>query len=565
MSAFLAILRRHPVARAGAAGLFLFGFAGAAVSPFLPVVAIRELGMPDAAYSRLIFAAAVANVLASVAIGLFADRRAGYRRPLLAATALGAAGYATVWLLPSALTLALVLVGPLAAYNASNALIFAKVRSHAPEFTPAEAHDVGALLRLMISLAWILMPGATGLLLAGRATLLPAFLVAALLAGTGFAVLAAGLPPDRARPADGPRAGLADLRAFADPGLLLRVTALALASSTLHVNAAVLPLIVTGRAGGTVADVGVIVGYVALLEVVFIFVWAHVARRIPDARRPHREPRPLSCLPRCARHRPRDAAGPCRQRPRRHRGRGTHHPSHSLPPRPDRRPPRPLRLADGGEPVPRRRHRRRASSPAAPRSAATRPPPPSPGPLGSPAAPSSSPSTPPAGPRPMSRILLEVCVDDPEGLAAARAGGADRLELCAALALGGLTPSPALVAEAARTETPALAMIRPRPGDFVWTPAEAPPWRPRSHCSAPSASGGVVIGASLPDGRLDGPTLARLLAAARGLDVTLHRAVDLAPDAEEAVSLAIALGIPRILTSGGAASVADGLPRSPAC
>ena len=281
MSAFLTILRRHPVARAGAAGLFLFGFAGAAVSPFLPVVAIRELGMPDAAYSLLIFAAAVANVLASVAIGLLADRRAGYRRPLLAATALGAAGYATVWLLPSALTLALVLVGPLAAYNASNALIFAKVRSHAPEFTPAEAHDVGALLRLMISLAWILMPGATGLLLAGRATLLPAFLVAAVLAGTGFAVLAVGLPPDRARSADGPRAGLADLRAFADPGLLLRVTALALASSTLHVNAAVLPLIVTGRAGGTVADVGVIVGYVALLEVVFIFVWAHVARRLP--------------------------------------------------------------------------------------------------------------------------------------------------------------------------------------------------------------------------------------------------------------------------------------------
>ena len=129
-------------ARKGPPGPFLFGFAGAAVSPFLPVVAIRELGMPEhAARSPLTFAAAVANVLASVAIGLLADRRAGYRGPLLAASALGAAGYATVWLLPSALTLALVLVGPLAAYNASNALIFAKV-GRAPEFTPAEAHGV---------------------------------------------------------------------------------------------------------------------------------------------------------------------------------------------------------------------------------------------------------------------------------------------------------------------------------------------------------------------------------------------------------------------------------------
>ena len=62
MTLFLAILRRHAVARGGAAWLFLFGFAGAATNPFLPVIAIRELGMADAGYSALIFAAAVANV-----------------------------------------------------------------------------------------------------------------------------------------------------------------------------------------------------------------------------------------------------------------------------------------------------------------------------------------------------------------------------------------------------------------------------------------------------------------------------------------------------------------------
>ena len=101
MTAFLTILRRHPVARAGAAGIFLFGFAGAATSPYQPVVAIRELGMPDAAYSLVIFAAAVANVLASIAIGLLADRRASYRAPLLLTTALGAAGFAAVFFLPS--------------------------------------------------------------------------------------------------------------------------------------------------------------------------------------------------------------------------------------------------------------------------------------------------------------------------------------------------------------------------------------------------------------------------------------------------------------------------------
>lgn len=277
---FLAVLRRHPVARASAAGIFLFGFAGAATSPYQPVIAIRELGMTDTAYSLVIFAAAVANVLASVAIGLLADRRASYRRPLLVTTGLGAAGFAAVYLFPSALVFALVMVGPLAAYGASNALYFAKVKSHASEFTPDEAEQAGALLRMMISLAWVLVPGAVGLLLAGRASLIPAFLIAALIALAGLAVLATGMPADRARPPGAARAGIADLRAFAHPGLVLRVLGTALASSVLHVNAAVLPLIVTGGAGGTVADVGVIVGYVAVLEVVFIFVWALVCRRL---------------------------------------------------------------------------------------------------------------------------------------------------------------------------------------------------------------------------------------------------------------------------------------------
>lgn len=161
----------------------------------------------------------------------------------------------------------------------------------------------------------------------------------------------------------------------------------------------------------------------------------------------------------------------------------------------------------------------------------------------------------------MTRILLEVCVDDPEGLLAARNGGADRLELCSALALGGLTPSPALVSLAAREGIAALSMIRPRAGDFVWTPAEVAAMEAEIAHLRTAGAQGVVVGASLPDGRLDGAVLARLLRAAEGLDVTLHRAIDLAPDPEEAVSLAVELGIPRILTSGGAARAVEGMDR----
>lgn len=157
---------------------------------------------------------------------------------------------------------------------------------------------------------------------------------------------------------------------------------------------------------------------------------------------------------------------------------------------------------------------------------------------------------------------LEVCVDSPTGLLAAIDGGADRLELCSALALGGLTPSRALMTLAARQPVPALAMIRPRAGDFVWSPPEIDHMLAEIADACAAGLAGLVLGASLPDGRLDGATLRRLLAAVpRGMDKVLHRAIDLAPDPAEAVEEAIALGFDRILTSGGAPRAIDGLPR----
>lgn len=157
--------------------------------------------------------------------------------------------------------------------------------------------------------------------------------------------------------------------------------------------------------------------------------------------------------------------------------------------------------------------------------------------------------------------ILEVCVDSAEGLAAALSGGADRIELCAALELGGLTPPAGLVAEAAGAGVPVHAMIRTRPGDFVYSEAEVRAMQAEIAAMRAAGLGGVVIGASLPDGRLDLAALGRLCAAAEGLDRTLHRAVDLTPDPEEAVEQAAGLGFDRILTSGGAVRVVDGLGR----
>lgn len=160
----------------------------------------------------------------------------------------------------------------------------------------------------------------------------------------------------------------------------------------------------------------------------------------------------------------------------------------------------------------------------------------------------------------MAEVVVEVCVDDAAGLEQAVAGGADRIELCSALALGGLTPSGGFMALAAKAPVPVYAMIRPRAGDFCYGQAEIAQMEADIGAARLAGLAGVVLGANLPDGRLDMRTLQRLVAKADGMGLTLHRAFDLTPDKPEALEQAVDLGFHRVLTSGGARRAIDGLP-----
>lgn len=158
-------------------------------------------------------------------------------------------------------------------------------------------------------------------------------------------------------------------------------------------------------------------------------------------------------------------------------------------------------------------------------------------------------------------LTLEVCVDSAEGLAEAVAGGADRVELCAALALGGLTPSVGLMDMAGRARVPVMAMIRPRAGDFCWSDAEVAMMEVEIAAVRDAGLAGVVLGASCADGRLDLAVLQRLVAVAKGMDLTLHRCFDLVPDMARALEAAIGLGFARVLTSGGEVTAPEGAVR----
>ncbi|MDC7742900.1 copper homeostasis protein CutC [Rhizobium binxianense] len=156
-------------------------------------------------------------------------------------------------------------------------------------------------------------------------------------------------------------------------------------------------------------------------------------------------------------------------------------------------------------------------------------------------------------------ILLEVCVDSAEGLAAAIEGGAGRIELCSALELGGLTPLPSLIRIAARAPIPVYAMIRPHAGPFIFGATDEEAMMLDIDAVRAAGLAGVVIGANRPDGTLDLPLIHRLKAHAAGLGSTLHRAFDLVPDADQALEQAVELGCERILTSGCALKATNGL------
>lgn len=155
-------------------------------------------------------------------------------------------------------------------------------------------------------------------------------------------------------------------------------------------------------------------------------------------------------------------------------------------------------------------------------------------------------------------IGLEVCVDTIDGLEQAVAAGANRIELCGPLAVGGTTPSVGLIEAARDCSVPVYAMIRPRDGDFVFSPGDEVAMLAEIRFVRAAGLAGVVLGASRADGTLDAAMLERLSAAAGGLGRTLHRAFDLAPDPLAALETAIGLGFGQVLTSGGSPRALDG-------
>ncbi|MEX1078379.1 MAG: copper homeostasis protein CutC [Homoserinimonas sp.] len=161
--------------------------------------------------------------------------------------------------------------------------------------------------------------------------------------------------------------------------------------------------------------------------------------------------------------------------------------------------------------------------------------------------------------------LLEICLDDIEGAATAESHGAGRIELCANLSEGGTTPSIGTVkAVLGSVSTIGVqVLIRQRPGDFVFSPAEVTAMCAdieaiRALEKPASVTVGFVIGALDTDNTIDVEATRRMLGACGDAPVTFHKAFDHTPDLDVSFETLVSLGIPRVLTSGGPGTALDG-------
>ena len=160
----------------------------------------------------------------------------------------------------------------------------------------------------------------------------------------------------------------------------------------------------------------------------------------------------------------------------------------------------------------------------------------------------------------MAHVLLEICCGSIDDAIEAEKGGADRVELCSALFLGGLTPSLGTIQEAKqRLKIPIMVMVRPRGGGFAYSEAEMASMERDAEAAVENGADGVVFGILRSDGGLDIPRCKRIRQLIGKRQAVFHRAFDVTPDPFKTLEQLVDMGVKRILTSGQKDSVAEGV------
>ncbi|TBY50138.1 MFS transporter [Rhizobium leguminosarum] len=275
-------IRAHPQLLLLAFMIFVQGSAYGSTLPYLSITAIRELGMSDQAYSVLVFVTSASAVTISVSLGILSDLIGDRRRIMIAMALMGVAGYGAIFFFPSVPVFIVATAFVIPFFQSVSSLIFVGVRAETATLPGREAAAINATVRAFMSASWVIIPAAMGLAFAGSASMMGAWGVAGLCALFIFLCSAFLL----AKPAgDGAAAKsqtgfFAALGELATPVMLARMVSMAALTGTIRLSSTLWPLILIADLGDKTADVGVIAGLIALLEIPFMLIWASLLKRL---------------------------------------------------------------------------------------------------------------------------------------------------------------------------------------------------------------------------------------------------------------------------------------------
>lgn len=259
--------------------MFCMGFTFAATMPYQSIVAIDVLGFSQQAFGLLLGGTALAGTLGGVVIGHFSDQVHDRKRMILFCLALALVGFGSFALVPRQATFLLVLLIAVPLCQSVFGQLFAVVRAETRDIGD-KAAAVNSVVRAVFALSWIVVPGLVGAIIAVRGDPAEAYLYGALALGFCLTVYFTFGISTRRGDSDGPRPGLSEaLRQIAAPAIFKRLLALALIAVVHPVNSALLPLIIAGLPGGTTADIGILAGLVAALEIPFMLVGGALLNR----------------------------------------------------------------------------------------------------------------------------------------------------------------------------------------------------------------------------------------------------------------------------------------------
>lgn len=273
---------RTPLIRTAMIAIFLIGVSSAAARPYQSLIAIEQFQMSNANFSKMLLAASLLGIVYSLALGNLSDMMQSRKLLILLTSTAGIIGFGVIYFIPTAFVFVFSTLFIIPILSAQFSVLFGVVRTQTNAFAQGDAAAVNSLVRSIFALSWIVTPGLIALMLASTQQLTLVYLISCLVCTAIFILIMLTFHAPVAPKAETTVAKpgfLKSLSAILDWRIAVSILSLALITGSQHLSTVLTPLIMTKVVGGSITDVGLIVGGVAAFEIPFMLAFGEAMRR----------------------------------------------------------------------------------------------------------------------------------------------------------------------------------------------------------------------------------------------------------------------------------------------